>query len=114
MDIRVAMDAAAPSSGSHGTVTWESRKVPCALGRAGVTAGKREGDGATPAGCFPLRRVLYRADRMRPPRTLLPTAPIAPRTVGATTRTIPATIARFAFLSTGDTSLCGATIILTT
>ncbi len=77
MDIRVAMDAAAPSSGSRGTVTWESRKVPCALGRAGVTAGKREGDGATPAGCFPLRRVLYRADRIRPGLSRNPPGPQA-------------------------------------
>ncbi len=39
---------------------------PCALGRAGVIAGaaKREGDGATPSGCWPLRRVLYRPDRL--------------------------------------------------
>jgi L,D-peptidoglycan transpeptidase YkuD (ErfK/YbiS/YcfS/YnhG family) len=37
---------------------------PCALGRAGVTAHKREGDGATPVGVWPLRRVLYRPDRL--------------------------------------------------
>ena len=78
MDIRVAMAAKPPPSGPGGTVRWHNRKAPCALGRAGVTTGKREGDGATPAGCFALRRVLYRADRMRPPRTPLPTAPIAP------------------------------------
>jgi L,D-peptidoglycan transpeptidase YkuD (ErfK/YbiS/YcfS/YnhG family) len=33
---------------------------------------KREGDGGTPLGCFPVRQVLYRADRMRRPRTTLP------------------------------------------
>jgi L,D-peptidoglycan transpeptidase YkuD (ErfK/YbiS/YcfS/YnhG family) len=33
---------------------------------------KREGDGGTPLGCFPARQVLYRADRMRRPRTTLP------------------------------------------
>lgn len=52
----------------------------CALGRAGVIAApdKREGDGATPLGILPLRRVLFRPDRAAPPRTALPLAPIAP------------------------------------
>jgi len=49
----------------------------CALGRGGVRAAKREGDGATPAGTFPLRRVLYRADRLAAPRTGLDVAAIA-------------------------------------
>ena len=33
-------------------------------------------DGATPEGCFALRRVLYRPDRVGAPRTALPVAPI--------------------------------------
>lgn len=33
---------------------------------------KREGDGGTPLGRFPIRLVLYRADRMKRPRTALP------------------------------------------
>lgn len=37
---------------------------------------KREGDGATPAGCFAVKRVLYRADRLRRPATRLPVAAI--------------------------------------
>lgn len=48
----------------------------CALGRGGVRLDKQEGDGATPIGCFPLRRVLYRADRLHAPVTALPVAPI--------------------------------------
>ena len=49
------------------------------LGRTGITRHKQEGDGATPAGRLPLRRVLYRADRINPrPKTILPTEPIAP------------------------------------
>lgn len=50
----------------------------CALGRSGARLDKREGDGATPIGCFSLRRVLYRADRIARPETGLPAAPIDP------------------------------------
>jgi L,D-peptidoglycan transpeptidase YkuD (ErfK/YbiS/YcfS/YnhG family) len=49
---------------------------PCALGRAGIHVRKREGDGATPAGVWPLACVLYRPDRVWRPRTLLPTRPL--------------------------------------
>ena len=49
-----------------------------ALGRGGVRHDKREGDGATPAGVLPLRRVLYRADRGRAPECAVPVEPIAP------------------------------------
>jgi L,D-peptidoglycan transpeptidase YkuD (ErfK/YbiS/YcfS/YnhG family) len=44
-----------------------------ALGRSGVRALKREGDGSTPLGRFPVRQVLYRADRGLRPRIPLPT-----------------------------------------
>ena len=39
-------------------------RVRVALGRGGAGAGKREGDGMTPLGILPLRRVLFRADRL--------------------------------------------------
>lgn len=51
---------------------------PCAVGRSGVTARKREGDGATPMGRFALRQLFYRADRGFMPRTGLPVRAIAP------------------------------------
>jgi len=49
-----------------------------ALGRGGVRADKREGDGATPVGLMPLRRVLYRADRVQSPECGVAREPVAP------------------------------------
>ncbi len=57
---------------------WRGRQFACAIGWGGVRSNKREGDGATPAGRFPLRRVLYRPDRLAPPRTALPISPLSP------------------------------------
>lgn len=55
------------------------RRLRCALGTGGLSLDKREGDGATPIGAWPLRRVLYRPDRLpAPPRTALPVAPLDP------------------------------------
>ena len=39
---------------------------------AGIRVIKREGDGSTPAGCWKLLGVLYRADRVSSPVTALP------------------------------------------
>ncbi len=61
-----------------GRARWAGRSMPCALGRSGIAAAKREGDGATPAGAFPFRRVLYRPDRLARPASRLPVQPIAP------------------------------------
>lgn len=63
---------------ANGTARWGESHFRCALGRTGVSTEKREGDGATPEGAFPLRRVLYRADRLAKPETLLPVAAIQP------------------------------------
>lgn len=51
----------------------------CAIGKNGITVSGREGDGATPAGAFALRHVLYRSDRGQRPSTALQTKPIGPR-----------------------------------
>lgn len=58
----------------QGALEVGGRRVRCALGMAGVVpaALKREGDGATPAGVWPLRRLLYRPDRGPAPRSCLP------------------------------------------
>lgn len=63
---------------ADGRLSWPGGGFRCALGRGGVKADKREGDGGTPVGVWPLRRVLWRADRLERPRSALPTAPIAP------------------------------------
>lgn len=46
--------------------------IPVALGRAGIKANKREGDGGTPRGRFQLRRLWWRADKHPRPTTSLP------------------------------------------
>jgi L,D-peptidoglycan transpeptidase YkuD (ErfK/YbiS/YcfS/YnhG family) len=51
---------------------------PVALGRGGIKADKREGDGGTPRGVFKLRRLWWRADRAPRPRTMLPVRRIRP------------------------------------
>ena len=59
-------------AGHHcGVLTAGQTRIPCAVGRAGVTDRKREGDGASPAGTWPLRYVLFRPDRVDPPTTRL-------------------------------------------
>ena len=63
---------------SDGRLEVGGRVLRAALGRAGVRIDKAEGDGATPAGLLPLRRVLYRADRVAIPRVTVPREPIAP------------------------------------
>lgn len=50
--------------------------MPCALGRGGIAARKREGDGTTPRGIFPLRGAYFRPDRLPRPRTALPLTPM--------------------------------------
>jgi L,D-peptidoglycan transpeptidase YkuD (ErfK/YbiS/YcfS/YnhG family) len=47
-----------------------------ALGRGGIRADKREGDGGTPRGGFRPRKLWWRSDRLVRPRTLLPIRPI--------------------------------------
>jgi len=62
---------------ADGRLAFAGATYRAALGRGGVRADKQEGDGATPAGLLPLRRVFYRADRLAKPRTLLPLEPVA-------------------------------------
>lgn len=59
-------------------LVFDGRTYRCALGRGGVRVDKREGDGATPAGRFPLRCLYLRADKQKPPQTALPVRVIGP------------------------------------
>lgn len=63
---------------SAGWARWGAQRMRCALGKGGIRAAKREGDGATPAGAFAMRRMLYRPDRGLAPVTKLPVAPLSP------------------------------------
>ena len=65
---------------SAGWLSYGPVKVRCAIGRNGAKPAhlKREGDGASPLGAWPIRRVLYRADKMAAPDTALTCASIGP------------------------------------
>src|SRR3954453_17465899 len=65
-----------PGRRTLGLLLAGQNAVPVVLGRTGIRANKREGDGATPQGRFRLRRLWWRADRAPRPPTLLPTARI--------------------------------------
>ena len=56
---------------SADTLIFKGYRYRCAIGRGGMSIDKREGDGCTPIGRFPLRKVLYRPDRMNKPETEL-------------------------------------------
>jgi L,D-peptidoglycan transpeptidase YkuD (ErfK/YbiS/YcfS/YnhG family) len=64
---------ALPGRRSQGLMQAGPLTVPVVLGRGGIKADKREGDGGTPRGRFRTLRLWWRADRLGHPRTLLPT-----------------------------------------
>jgi L,D-peptidoglycan transpeptidase YkuD (ErfK/YbiS/YcfS/YnhG family) len=64
---------------SQGKLCLGNLNLPCALGRSGRRPKQHEGDGITPIGAWPVREVLYRADRLARPRTALKVTAIRPR-----------------------------------
>jgi L,D-peptidoglycan transpeptidase YkuD (ErfK/YbiS/YcfS/YnhG family) len=68
------------SVSAEGQLSLAGRDVRCVLGRSGIRAAadKREGDGATPAGLWPLRSLLWRPDRLTAPSSRLPARAIEP------------------------------------
>jgi L,D-peptidoglycan transpeptidase YkuD (ErfK/YbiS/YcfS/YnhG family) len=73
--IRIRTAAGNPQ---RGWLTAAGQTIPVALGRGGIKANKREGDGGTPRGTFRLRQLWWRADRHPRPRTFLPIRAIGP------------------------------------
>jgi L,D-peptidoglycan transpeptidase YkuD (ErfK/YbiS/YcfS/YnhG family) len=69
---------AAAGNRCRGWLTAGGRTIPVALGRGGILANKREGDGGTPKGTFRPRRLWWRADRHPRPRTFLAVRAIGP------------------------------------
>jgi L,D-peptidoglycan transpeptidase YkuD (ErfK/YbiS/YcfS/YnhG family) len=67
-----------PGKDARGVLRTAGLTVPVALGRSGIAANKREGDGATPRGRLRLLRLWWRADRLPRPATLLPVRRIRP------------------------------------
>ena len=63
----------------RGWLTAGALIIPVALGRAGVKANKREGDGGTPRGIFRPKKLWWRADRHPRPVTSLPAQRIGVR-----------------------------------
>lgn len=61
-----------------GLLSADGLVIPCALGRGGITTTKREGDGASPRGEFPLRKLYFRPDRGPVPPTGLDIEAITP------------------------------------
>src|SRR5258708_10056149 len=83
------MDMRVYRQGEITAADWGAGPRRCAVGRAGIAEKIREGDGVTPAGIWPLRNVLYRADRIPRPQTILPTAPIDPDSAWSDVRDDP-------------------------
>lgn len=68
-----AIDVSArPGRRAQGLLRVGPLVMPAALGRGGIRADKREGDGGTPRGLFHPVRLWWRADRLARPLTLLP------------------------------------------
>ena len=61
---------------SLGWATLGEKRWRCVIGAGGVREDKVEGDGATPVGEYPLRRLYFRNDRLVLPKVRLPARPI--------------------------------------
>ena len=74
---RVTID---PNDDRRGTLTGPLIDAPCALGRTGVIleGEKKEGDGKTPMGSYPVRQAFYRPDKFDEPICQLPIQPLTP------------------------------------
>tara|TARA_Y100000590_G_scaffold399632_1_gene483093 strand:- start:8985 stop:9473 length:489 start_codon:yes stop_codon:yes gene_type:complete len=55
-----------------GIIKFGKYYFKCLIGKNGITFNKKEGDLKTPKGTFNLRYVMYRADKIKKPKTKLP------------------------------------------
>lgn len=62
------------AAAQRGILEFGPFRWPCALGRSGIRAVKREGDGASPRGSYAVLRVYYRPDKFRRSPVAVPTA----------------------------------------
>jgi L,D-peptidoglycan transpeptidase YkuD (ErfK/YbiS/YcfS/YnhG family) len=76
--LRTVSVTSRPGRRQQGWLRSGTKRLPVALGRTGIRALKREGDGGTPVGTFRPVRLWWRADRLPRPRTLLPVRRITP------------------------------------
>jgi L,D-peptidoglycan transpeptidase YkuD (ErfK/YbiS/YcfS/YnhG family) len=74
---KIIVRSLAPRS-TVATLICGNLSLRCALGRSGIRAAKREGDGATPRGSFRLESAFYRRDKLSRPRTGLPVSATTP------------------------------------
>jgi L,D-peptidoglycan transpeptidase YkuD (ErfK/YbiS/YcfS/YnhG family) len=65
-----------PGDRARGWLVAGPFRIPCALGPAGIVRVKREGDGGTPAGAYPLLWGYFRPDRKRPRAGGVPLKPL--------------------------------------
>lgn len=74
---RILVVQADSADSTRGWASLGERRWRCVLGAGGVREDKVEGDAATPAGEYPLRRIYFRNDRLVLPKVRLPGRPIA-------------------------------------
>ena len=72
------MDLIVTRNGDGWQASYGGRVWRAAVGRSGIHRDKVEGDGVSPAGRWPIRKVLYRPDKLSAPVSVFETAAIAP------------------------------------
>ena len=72
----VARVLALSDRAAGGILRFQSLEFPVSIGKGGVRAMKREGDGASPRGLWPAVRLYFRPDRLRRPGSPLPVRPL--------------------------------------